>query len=83
MQDGACESDAEVARIAAKIPSFAKKYTVDPCTHAEFMFPTGRTGKWMFYYLLDALHSIKEATDSGTYIKITTLIISLVSFSLL
>ena len=55
MQDGFCEDDEGVDQMGANIPSFKKKYTLDPFTHMQFQAPAGEQAAQLISYIMDAL----------------------------
>ena len=57
--DGNCEEDEGVEQMAKDIPSFRKKYTLDPFTHNDFGYPVGEKGEEMMSYVFDSLENIK------------------------
>ena len=61
MQDGICEDDEGMQKVADQIPSFKRKTTLDPATHSTFFVPTGEQGE----KLVDAI--IEAIGESGAF----------------
>ena len=51
--------------MSMSIPSFKKKYTLDPFTHMDFMIPNGEQGNELMSHIFDALNSAN--CPNGTY----------------
>ena len=57
------------------IPSFAKKWQLDPYGHMDFMAPTGEQGKLQLEYIQEAMKDV-EMDMSGASFLTTTLLAS-------
>ena len=72
-QDTNCESPEGVEKMSQDIPSFAKKWQLDPYGHMDFMAPVGEQGKKQLEYIQEAM---KEVEMSGASFFTTTLLAS-------
>ena len=89
MQDVNCENNERVDKMAEDIPSFKKKWTMDPFTHNDFMFPRGEQGRELISYIVEAIEDarpqndwISELWDDQSHSSATRIFTTLIALSL-